>query len=120
VSAGGAIPHDDPRLSTIFDGLGFVTPAALELIVNRARRAARRARPEPLDVVRVEVDELGREASRFVPEGSNAKLRLQTLEAVLYANDLDYLPEPWKTRVKESPEELARERDALRKLVGYA
>jgi hypothetical protein len=28
---------------TLFESLGFVAPAALELIANRARRAARRA-----------------------------------------------------------------------------
>jgi hypothetical protein len=116
---GAALPFDDASLSALFDGLGFVTPAALELIVHRARREARRARPAASDFVRVQIDELTREAASFVPEGSNAKLRLQTLEAVLYTNHLDYLPEPWRTRVKDAPEELAREREALRKIVGY-
>jgi hypothetical protein len=39
---------------------------------------------------------------------------------VLYTNHLEYLPEPWRTRLKEAPEELAREREVLRKIVGYA
>jgi SpoVK/Ycf46/Vps4 family AAA+-type ATPase len=112
-------PADD-ALSAIFDALGFVTPAALELIVNRARRAARRARPDQPEPVRVELAELAHEVHNFVPEGSNAKLRLQTLEAVLYTNHLEYLPEAWRSRLKNEAEELSRERAELRRRVGYA
>jgi len=108
------------ELSAIFDALGFVTPAALELIVNRARRAARRARPDQSEPVCVELAELGHEVYNFVPEGSNAKLRLQTLEAVLYTNHLEYLPEAWRTRLKNEADELSRERAELRRRVGYA
>jgi SpoVK/Ycf46/Vps4 family AAA+-type ATPase len=110
----------DEELSAIFDALGFVTPAALELIVNRARRAARRARPDQPEPVRVELPELAHEVHNFVPEGSNAKLRLQTLEAVLYTNHLEYLPEAWRSRLKNEAEELSRERAELRRRVGYA
>ena len=110
----------DEALSALFDGLGFVTPAALELIVNRARRAARRARPEAKEPVRVKLAELVHEAKNFVPEGSNAKLRLQTLEAVMYTNHLEYLPEVWRDRLRDDPDGLAREREELRRLVGYS
>ena len=118
-SAENAAPTDE-ELSAIFDALGFVTPAALELIVNRARRAARRARPDQSEPVCVELAELGHEVYNFVPEGSNAKLRLQTLEAVLYTNHLEYLPEAWRTRLKNEADELSRERAELRRRVGYA
>ena len=60
------------------------------------------------------------EASSYVPEGSAAKLRLQTIEAVLYTNHLGYLPEPWRTRLRDDSEGLSRERDELRRTVGYA
>jgi SpoVK/Ycf46/Vps4 family AAA+-type ATPase len=115
----GGAPGDD-ALGAMFDGLGFVTPAALELIVNRARRVARRARPTEKDPVKVRVGELSSEAKSFVPEGSNAKLRLQTLEAVMYTNHLEYLPESWRARLRDDPDGLAREREELRRLVGYA
>ncbi len=117
---GESAPADEV-LARIFEGLGFVTPAALELIVNRARRVARRARPTgdgaTVDVL---VSELAREAANFVPEGSNAKLRLQTIEAVLYTNHLEYLPESWRSRLRDDPDGLAREREELLRIVGYA
>ena len=113
-------PPGDEDLSAIFDALGFVTPAALELIVNRARRAARRARPDQPEPLRVELAELSHEVHNFVPEGSNAKLRLQTLEAVLYTNHLEYLPEAWRSRLKNEADELSRGRAELRRRVGYA
>jgi SpoVK/Ycf46/Vps4 family AAA+-type ATPase len=112
-----AVPE---ALGELFDGLGFVTPAALELIVNRARRAARRARPGAAEPVSVTLAELAHEAKSFVPEGSNAKLRLQTLEAVLYTNHLEDLPASWRERLRDDPDGLAREREELRRLVGYA
>jgi hypothetical protein len=75
----------------------------------------------PLDEpVKVKLAELAEEAKNFVPEGSNAKLRLQTLEAILYTNHLQYLPEAWRERVRDDPDGLAREREELRRLVGYA
>jgi hypothetical protein len=70
--------------------------------------------------VKVRVGELAAEAKSFVPEGSNAKLRLQTLEAVMYTNHLEYLPESWRVRVRDDPDGLSREREELRRLVGYA
>jgi hypothetical protein len=117
---GSGKPPSDEALTALFDGLGFVTPAALELIVNRARRAARRARPGTNEPVRVLLAELVHEAKNFVPEGSNAKLRLQTLEAVLYTNHLEYLPAVWRDRLRDDPDGLAREREELRRLVGYS
>jgi SpoVK/Ycf46/Vps4 family AAA+-type ATPase len=116
--AGTAEPGD-AELAQLFEELGFVTPAALELIVNRARRVARRTRPGESEPVRVKFSELSAEARNFVPESSNAKLRLQTLEAVLYTNHLEYLPESWRARLRDDPEGLAREREELRRLVGY-
>jgi SpoVK/Ycf46/Vps4 family AAA+-type ATPase len=115
----GDAPYGDDELSLLFERLGFVTPAALELIVNRARRTARRARPDGKEPVKVRLAELAHEARNFVPEGSNAKLRLQTLEAVLYTNHLEYLPESWRKRLAEDPDGLAREREELRRIVGY-
>jgi hypothetical protein len=115
----GTAEPGDAELALLFEGLGFVTPAALELIVNRARRVARRARPSEGDPVHVKFAELSAEARNFVPESSNAKLRLQTLEAVLYTNHLEYLPESWRSRLRDDPEGLAREREELRRLVGY-
>jgi SpoVK/Ycf46/Vps4 family AAA+-type ATPase len=115
----GAGAPADTELGALFDGLGFVTPAALELIVNRARRVARRARPNQGEPVRVKFAELAAEARNFVPESSNAKLRLQTIEAVLYTNHLEYLPEAWRARLRDDAEGLAREREQLRALVGY-
>jgi SpoVK/Ycf46/Vps4 family AAA+-type ATPase len=109
----------DAELEPVFEKLGFVTPAALELVVNRARRTARRARPSEQEPVLVELAELAREAGNFVPEASNTKLRLQTLEAVMYTNHLEYLPEAWRERLRDEPDELARERESLRRLVGY-
>jgi hypothetical protein len=118
VTEAGTAPND-ADLSALFEGVGFVTPAALELIVNRARRVARRQRGAGQEPMRVTVPELEREAQNFVPEGSNAKLRLQTLEAVLYTNHLEYLPEIWRQRLRDEPDELARERQELRRIVGY-
>jgi SpoVK/Ycf46/Vps4 family AAA+-type ATPase len=118
VTEAGTAP-DDADLSALFEGVGFVTPAALELIVNRARRVARRQRGAGQEPMRVTVPELEREARNFVPEGSNAKLRLQTIEAVLYTNHLEYLPEIWRQRLRDEPDELARERQELRRIVGY-
>jgi hypothetical protein len=115
---GGVV--DDDALRSMFDGLGFVTPAALELVVNRARRVARRARPSDQEPIGVRIAELASEAKSFVPEGSNAKLRLQTLEAVLYTNHLEYLPETWRARLRDDPDGLAREREMLRRMVGYS
>jgi SpoVK/Ycf46/Vps4 family AAA+-type ATPase len=115
----GTAEPGEAELALLFEGLGFVTPAALELIVNRARRVARRARPSDGEPVRVRFGELSAEARNFVPESSNAKLRLQTLEAVLYTNHLEYLPESWRARLRDDAEGLAREREELRRLVGY-
>jgi SpoVK/Ycf46/Vps4 family AAA+-type ATPase len=114
-----ARPASEGDLNTLLDGMGFVTPAALELMVNRARRAARRLRGSAAEPVAVKLGELAREARNFVPEASNAKLRLQTLEAVLYTNHLEYLPESWRARLRDDPDSLARERSELRRLVGY-
>ncbi len=114
-------PVSDAALGQLFDALGFVTPAALELIANRARRRARRALEGETEQIRVAVplETFADEAQSFVPEGSRSKLMLQTIEAVLYTNHLAYLPEPWRTRLQTDADGLARERDALRKLVGY-
>ncbi len=116
---GGA--PSDAVLAALFAELGFVTPAALELIANRARRVARRtAAPErEHKIVAVPLELFEAEAKSFVPEGSRSKLLLQTLEAVLYTNHLGYLPEPWRSRLENDPEGLAEEREVLRKRVGY-
>ena len=117
-------PPNDDVLASLFDELGFATPAALELIANRARRVARRKDAEEASdggsPVKVTFSELALEARNFVPEGSKTKLRLQTIEAVLYTNHLEYLPEPWQTRLRDDPDGLAREREELRRIVGYA
>jgi SpoVK/Ycf46/Vps4 family AAA+-type ATPase len=124
VDASGDRPAD-AALAALFEGLGFVTPAALELIANRARRRARRAARSELTsepasaLVRVPIEVLGEEAKSFVPEGSSSKLLLQTLEAVLYTNHLAYLPEPWRSRLATDPDGLSEEREALRRKVGY-
>jgi len=120
VDASGERPAD-AALAALFDGLGFVTPAALELIANRARRRARRAAPSgPASaLVRVPIEVFAEEAKSFVPEGSSSKLLLQTLEAVLYTNHLAYLPEPWRSRLQTDPDGLSEEREALRRKVGY-
>ena len=113
---------DDVQLRSLFDALGFVTPAALELIANRARRTARRAGAVPSTeggVLDVPFSTFLEEAASFVPEGSKSKLRLQTLEAVMYTNHLAYLPEPWKSRLRDDADGLSREREQLRVLVGY-
>lgn len=136
--ASGRAPSD-AELEPLFAALGFVTPAALELVANRARRVARRkdaeaprraptpegsSAPQPppsLDgPISVPFEIFAAEAAQFVPEGSQSKLRLQTLEAVMYCNHLGYLPEPWRTRLRDDPEGLAREREELRRIVGYA
>jgi SpoVK/Ycf46/Vps4 family AAA+-type ATPase len=117
-------PVSDEDLATLFDRLGFITPAALELISNRARREARRApgAGELASEARVQVpfERFAEEAQNFVPEGSQSKLRLQTIEAVLYTNHLGYLPEPWRTRLRDEPDALSREREELRRIVGYS
>jgi SpoVK/Ycf46/Vps4 family AAA+-type ATPase len=112
---------DDLQLSSLFEMLGFVTPAALELIANRARRTARRAgvAAKADDVLDVPYITFLAEAASFVPEGSKSKLRLQTIEAVMYTNHLAYLPEPWKSRLRDDSDGLSREREQLRALVGY-
>jgi SpoVK/Ycf46/Vps4 family AAA+-type ATPase len=114
-------PPADDVLARVFDGLGFVTPAALELIIKRARRRARRAEPAlPEDgTMAVSLALFAEEAESFVPEGSRTKLLLQTIEAVLYTNHLGYLPEPWRTRLRDDSNGLAREREELRRIVGY-
>ena len=117
----------DEELGKLFETMGFVTPAAMELVANRSRRKARRssaaaqASSRSLDEpVPVPLALFAEEASSYVPEGSAAKLRLQTIEAVLYTNHLGYLPEPWRTRLRDDSEGLSRERDELRRTVGYA
>jgi hypothetical protein len=104
----------------LFAELGFVTPAALELVANRARRSVRRKLGGDPPTVNVPLSVFLDEARAFVPEGSLAKLQLQTIEAVLYTNHLSYLPEPWRSRLRDDPNGLTREREALRRLVGYA
>jgi hypothetical protein len=121
VEQGGGAP-EDAAFATLFDALGFVTPAALELIANRARRTARRAGivPDPkTSVIEVPFTTFLEEVASFVPEGSKSKLQLQTIEAVMYTNHLAYLPEPWKSRLRDDPDGLSREREQLRVLVGY-
>jgi SpoVK/Ycf46/Vps4 family AAA+-type ATPase len=118
----GGAPPSDVELTSLFEALGFVTPAALELIANRARRQARRAlaKPPPAgEPVPVPFATFAEEARSFVPEGSQSKLRLQTIEAVMYTNHLAYLPEPWRTRLRDDANGLSREREELRILVGY-
>jgi hypothetical protein len=111
----------ETALPQLFEQLGFVTPAALELITNRARRAARRAAAVSTEAgkVPVTVAQLRYEAENYVPEGSASKLRLQTIEAVLYTNHLSYLPEVWRERLKSDPDGLSAEREHLRRVVGY-
>ncbi|RLB62853.1 MAG: hypothetical protein DRI90_08120 [Deltaproteobacteria bacterium] len=110
----------DEQLEKLFAGLGFVTPAALALIATRARRVARRAsQVDGPGLVPVKFSQFAHEAECFVPEGSKTKLRLQTIEAVMYTNHLDYLPEPWCTRLRDDPDGLSREREELRAIVGY-
>lgn len=120
VDASGAAPSD-AALAALFEGLGFVTPAALELIANRARRRARRAvsGEAASALVRAPIEVFAEEVRSFVPEGSSSKLLLQTLEAVLYTNHLAYLPEPWRSRLETEPDALSEEREALRRKVGY-
>ncbi len=109
----------DSELEGLFEDLGFVTPAALELITNRARRVARRSQGQTGDEVSVSVELLREEAQNYVPEGSKSKLLLQTIEAVLYTNRLSYLPTAWADKLKHAPDELSAERERLRRLVGY-
>jgi hypothetical protein len=121
VTAEGKAPSDE-ALARLFDALGFITPAALELMANRARRRARRgaaADAQNATPVRVPFDVFCEEAKTFVPEGARSKLLLQTLEAVLYTNHLGYLPEPWRSRLEQDHDGLSREREELRRLVGY-
>lgn len=111
---------NDEELTSLFEALGFLTPAALELIANRARRVARRAGAVAQDgALDVPFKTFLEEAASFVPEGSKNKLQLQTIEAVMYTNHLGYLPEPWKSRLRDDPDGLSREREVLRALVGY-
>lgn len=126
VTAAGS--NDEPAaedLEPIFAKLGFVTPAALELITKRARRRTRRAAGSSAQAVAaaetltVPIALFAEEAASFVPEGSNSKLQLQTVEAVLYTNHLSYLPDPWRTRLRDDPDGLSRERGDLRRIVGY-
>lgn len=120
VAADGHAPSDS-ALAGLFEPLGFVTPAALELIANRARRCARRQAASEVGAgpVSVPLELFISEARSFVPDGSRNKLLLQTLEAVLYTNHLAYLPEPWRSRLANDPDGLAEEREVLRKRVGY-
>jgi SpoVK/Ycf46/Vps4 family AAA+-type ATPase len=120
--AGSDAPPGDEAMQALFDQLGFVTPAALELIANRARREARRAGATVSEGAAVVVPfaAFAAEGASYVPEGSQLKLRLQTIEAVMYTNHLGYLPEPWKTRLRDEPDGLSREREELRALVGYS
>lgn len=107
----------DAELDQLFNLLGFVTPAALELIANRARRRSRRVCQEAgTRTLPVPLTVFQEEAEAFVPEGSQVKQRLQTIEAVLYTNHLGYLPEPWKTRLRDDPDGLHRERETLLQL----
>lgn len=112
----------DVQLQGLFDTLGFVTPAALELVANRARRTARRAGgvvDASSGLLDVPFTTFLEEAGSFVPEGSKSKLQLQTIEAVMYTNHLAYLPEPWRSRLRDDSDGLSREREQLRMLVGY-
>lgn len=110
----------DASLAALFDRLGFVTPAALELIANRARRRARRGAPaDRTALVAVPFEVFADELTSFVPDGSRSKLLLQTIEAVLFTNHLSYLPEPWRSRLANDPDGLAEEREVLRRRVGY-
>lgn len=109
----------DAELTPLFEELGFVTPAALELITNRARRVARRASGETAEEVSVSLEQLREEARNYVPEGSQSKLLLQTIEAVLYTNRLSYLPNSWAEKLRDAPDELNAQREKLRQLVGY-
>ena len=118
VAAEGGAPAETD-FTALFEQLGFVTPAALELIANRARRRARRERETDTPRVAVPLQIFADEAKSFVPEGSRNKLLLQTLEAVLYTNHLGYLPESWRYRLEHDADGLQRERDTLRRLVGY-
>jgi SpoVK/Ycf46/Vps4 family AAA+-type ATPase len=114
-------PTDD-ELKKLFAVLGFFTPAALELIGNRSRRRARRVggfakEEQEKNVVSVDLRVFLEEAESFVPEGSMLKQQLQTLEAVLYTNHLNYLPESWKSRLRDDVNGLSREREELLGLV---
>jgi len=71
-------------------------------------------------LVKVGFSQFAHEAECFVPEGSKTKLRLQTIEAVMYTNHLGYLPEPWRSRLRDDPDGLSREREELRAIVGYS
>jgi hypothetical protein len=112
-ASGDDAPPGEEQLRELFDTLGFVTPAALELIANRARRRARKNAEQNEDPVVVPFCVFREESQAYVPEGSLVKLRLQTIEAVLYTNHLEYLPEPWKSRLRDDPDGLSREREAL-------
>ncbi|MEZ4230279.1 MAG: ATP-binding protein [Polyangiaceae bacterium] len=117
----GAEPSGE-SLERVFEALGFVTPAALELICNRARREARQSGVEADDkeILPVPIEMFEHQARCYVPEGNQTKLLLQTIEAVLYTNHLEYLPEPWRSRLRDDAAGLSREREDLQRLVGYA
>jgi hypothetical protein len=92
----------------------------LALVATRSRRRARReAGLGDVKSVKVPFAVFAEEAASFVPEGSKTKLRLQTIEAVMYTNHLAYLPEPWRSRLRDDPDGLSREREELRQIVGY-
>ncbi len=115
-------PWSDAEYARFFERIGVVTPAAVELMVNRARRRTRHERTAPSSTqsaVAVSFETMLAEGSNYVPDGTDQKLRLQTLEAVLYTNHLEYLPPSWRAKVTESPELLAQERAQLRRDVGY-
>lgn len=115
-------PPTTAQLEALFEKLGTVTPAALSLIAHRSRRRVRRAKDaqDPAGTLeRVPIEVFAGEAAAYVGEGSEAKITLQTIEAVLYTNHLDYLPEPWRSRVAEDRDGLNQRRRELRRLVGY-
>lgn len=120
--AGEAWTHGE--FQQYFEQIGTVTPAAIELMVNRARRRTRRAlgaedRPRSGEPVRVTFQTMLAEGGDYVVDGTDSKIQLQILEAVLYTNHLKYLPELWRERVRHAPEELALERARLRRELGY-
>jgi SpoVK/Ycf46/Vps4 family AAA+-type ATPase len=112
----------DAEYASFFDEIGTVTPAAIELMVNRARRQTRRAlahSSSTSSAVPVAFETMRAEGKNYVPDGTDSKLKLQTLEAVLYTNHLEYLPEIWRGKLASAPESLALERAKLRREVGY-
>lgn len=117
-------PWTDREFEQFFEQIGTVTPAAIELMVNRARRHSRRAleaglRPKAGGPIRVTFQTMLVEGRDYVVDGTDGKIQLQILDAVLYTNHLQYLPEPWRERVSRAPEELALLRARLRRELGY-